>query len=133
MGRHLRIHCLLIAGILLAQSQVAAERFKWWQSTEVQKALHLTQKQVAALDSIFNASLPQRRALRAAFDRCESDFEELQKQSMPDELIAVAAIDRLEKARARRNVARTMLLLRMRRILTAVQRRVLDDIAAQRH
>ena len=122
---------LLIVALLLIPWPAAAERFAWWQSAEIQKELRLTRKQVAALDSAFDASLPERRALRAAFDRCEFEFEQLMKEPDPDERLAVDIIARLEQARARRNVRRTVLLLRMRRILTPDQRTALDRIAAQ--
>jgi Spy/CpxP family protein refolding chaperone len=124
---------LLLVGLLLIPWPSAAKPFKWWQSADVQRELRLTRKQVAALDSVFDGSLPERRALRAAFDKCEFEFEQLLKERDPDERLAVEVTDRLEQARARRNVRRTMLLLQMRRILTPAQRIALDNIAAQQH
>lgn len=124
---------LFLIGVLLIPWPLAAERFKWWQSAEFQSALRLTPKQVAALNGIFDASLPERRVLRAECDRSEFDFEQLLKEPDPDERVALELVDRREQARARRNVARTMLLLRMRRILTPAQRTALERIAAQRH
>lgn len=129
----MRVRHLLLIGLLLIPRPSAAERFEWWQSAEIQRELRLTHTQVAALDSIFDANLPERRALRAAFDRYEFEFEQLMKEPDPDERLVVEVIDRLEQARARRNVRRTMLLLRMRRILTPVQRTALDKIAAGQH
>lgn len=124
---------LLLIGLLLMPRPSAAEHFKWWQSAEVQNALRLTPKQVAALDGIFSASLPERRVLRQKFDMCDFDLQQLLMEPNPDERVAVELVDRLERARARRNVARTMPLLRMRRILTSAQRTALERIAARHH
>ena len=124
---------LLVIGLVIVPRQSAAERFKWWQSAEVQRALRLTPKQIETLDGIFDASLPERRALRAAFDRYEFDVEQLLEKSDSDERLAVEIIDRLERARARKNVTRTMLLFHMRRVLTPAQRIALERIAAERH
>lgn len=124
---------LLLIGVVLIPSAAEAERFKWWHASEVQSALRLTSTQVAALERMFDASLPERRALLTAFDECELGLQQLLKEANPDERVAAALIDRLEEARARRNVARARLLLRMRRILTPAQRTALDKFAAQRH
>jgi Spy/CpxP family protein refolding chaperone len=120
-------------GFVLIPWTVEAQRFKWWHSAEVQSVLRLTPNQVAALERVFDASVPERRALLAAFDKCENDLQQLLKEANPDERVAVELIDRLEEMRARRNVARATLLLRMRRILTPAQRTALGTLAAQRH
>jgi Spy/CpxP family protein refolding chaperone len=123
---------LLFIGVVVIPSPAAAERFKWWESPEVQSALSLSPKQVAALERIFDTSLPERRALLTALDKSEFELEQLLKEANPDERVAAELIDRLEEARARRNVARSMLLFRMRRVLTPAQRTALDRIAVQR-
>jgi Spy/CpxP family protein refolding chaperone len=99
---------------------------------EVQRALRLTPKQVAALERVFDASLSERRALLAAFEKWEFDLQQLLKEANPDERVAVELIERLEEARARRNVARAMMLLRMRQILTPAQRSALHAVGAGR-
>jgi Spy/CpxP family protein refolding chaperone len=121
-----------LIGVALVPSPVAAERFKWWESVEVQRALRLTPKQVAALERVFDASLSERRALLAAFEKWEFDLQQLLKEANPDERVAVELIERLEEARARRNVARAMMLLRMRQILTPAQRSALHAVGAGR-
>jgi Spy/CpxP family protein refolding chaperone len=131
-NKHIWIGRLLLIGAVLLPSPLDAERVKWWQLAEVQRALHLNAGQVAALDRIFDDSLPERRALLRVLEKLELEFEQLLKEPTLDERVAVELIDRLEAARARRNVARAMLLLRMRHVLTPAQRTALDTVAPRR-
>jgi Spy/CpxP family protein refolding chaperone len=89
------------------------------------RQLGLTPRQVSELDALFDGTLDERIRLRKAFDRLEADFTRL--LSDDDAAKAIDLVPRVEAARAARNVARTMLLVRMYRVLTPHQRRVLGD------
>ena len=100
---------------------------KWWLAPDVQRALGLTQPQVVELNKIFETTFGERVRLRKQLDRLEADFA--RAMSSDDDDRVTRLVGRVEAARAARNIARTMMLVRMYRILTPDQRRRLDSRA----
>lgn len=96
----------------------------------MQRRLSLTTLQVSAIETVHANSLEERQALRHALDRADRALEiGLVKSTSEADLVAL--IDRAEECRKRRNVARTMLLVRIYRILTALQRQQLAHLGLQ--
>ena len=125
---HVRPWFVVVIVATLMPAHVATEGGKWWQSRPIQHDLQLTSSQVAAIEHVFQATLPERRRLRSNLDRLEAELR--RRMAAPDDDDAMLdLIDRVEAARAKRNVARTVLLVRMRRILTPDQRLQLDALA----
>ena len=120
----LRLFAFVTVGLCAAVS-AEAERapYQWWLSHDIQLQLHLTAEQVKTIDDIFESNLPARRALRQELDALEQQLDALLDRATADDNDAAALIKRVESARARRNVARMVMLYRIRQILTPEQRR----------
>jgi Spy/CpxP family protein refolding chaperone len=113
---------LLALVLALAASPAAAQVFRWWLDTGIQRALTLAPTQVDALDREFSRTLPTRRALRREFDQASDAFREaLSRGDLSDEA-GLALITRVEELRRRRNAARSRMLLKMYWLLTPAQR-----------
>jgi len=114
---------LLAGGLLLALTAPlgAQSSFAWWKSEEFQKDLGLTSDQCARIDSVFQATLPKLREGRAELDREEAALSQLIDQNVDEAQIA-KQVDVVEATRARLNKMRTLMLFRMRQVLTPEQR-----------
>ena len=115
--------CLFVA----ASAEAEATRYKWWLSDDIQKQLHLTSEQVKKIDDIYEATLPARRGQRLELDALDRQLDALLDNATADDHDAAVLIERVEDARARRNVARTMMLYKMRQVLTPEQRHCFDN------
>jgi Spy/CpxP family protein refolding chaperone len=111
----------VLLALLAAAAVPAAAQGKWWQSERFQRKLQLTEDQVSRIEEVFQSAVPQLREQKKALDRLESQLSRLIDTS-DDEAAVMQEADRLEKARAELSKARTRMLLRMRRVLTAEQR-----------
>lgn len=116
------IICLCAAVPAAAQSAP----LKWWLSPDIQAQLHLTAAQVRTIDAIFESNLSERRLLRQRLDRLEAELRVLLDSATVNDAAATALIERVETARARRNVARTVMLYRIRQVLAPQQRQWFD-------
>lgn len=109
----------LIAAVLLFAVPAVAQGFKWWQSDLYKRELGLTSEQSRRLEDIFQAAVPNLRVQKKALDQAETDFERLVEKG--DDGAVMEQVGRVEIARAELNKSRTMMLLRMRRVLTTDQ------------
>ena len=107
---------LVIAGPLAAQGQ---GKFKWWQSDRYKTELMLTADQSKRLEEIFQNALPMLRAQMKALESAETELERLVQRG--DDSAVMAQVARVETARAELNTSRTLMLLKMRRLLTSDQ------------
>ena len=94
---------------------------KWWHSERFQQKLQLTQDQVSRIEEVFQSAIPQLREQKKALDRLQTQLSRLIDTSADEDAVMREA-DRVEAARAELSKARTRMLLRMRRVLTAEQR-----------
>lgn len=99
---------------------VSAQAFKWWQSETFRRELGLTQDQSTRIEDIFQHSLPALRKQKDVLDRAQADFNQMVEAS--DDAQVMAQVGVVEVARSELNKSRTMMLLRMRRVLTPDQR-----------
>ena len=107
-----------LALVLLGSISISAQG-KWWHSERFRKELGLTSEQSRRLEDIFQAALPGLKTHKRALDHAESQLELLvEKGADPD---VMDQVNLVEGARADLNKARTMMLLRMRRVLTTDQ------------
>ena len=109
----------LIAVALLLAVPAAGQGSKWWQSDHYKKELGLTAEQSRRLEDIFQAAVPSLRVQKRALDQAEAEFERLVEKG--DDGAVMEQVGRVETARAELNKSRTMMLLRMRRVLTSDQ------------
>jgi Spy/CpxP family protein refolding chaperone len=109
----------------------AAQRFKWWQSANVQRELGLTAEQVTRLEEVFQASLSSLRKQKEALDAAETEFSRL--MAAGDHHKTLAQVDVVEQARAVLNKTRALQLVNLRRVLTADQHAKLTAILRNRN
>ena len=104
----------------LSTLPASAQGFKWWQSDTFTRELGLTSDQSTKIESIFQKTLPVLRTQKGALDKAEADFNQMVEAS--DDAQVMAQVGVVEAARSELNKSRTMMLLRMRRVLSPDQR-----------
>jgi Spy/CpxP family protein refolding chaperone len=109
----------LSALLLLVAVPAAAQRGKWWQNDRFVGELGLTQEQSTRLEEIFQKHQPTLRQRMEALEQAEKAFDTVVETG--DDNAVMGQVDVVEAARAELNKARTLMLLRMRRSLTADQ------------
>jgi Spy/CpxP family protein refolding chaperone len=107
-----------------------AQGWEWWNDPKAQRELGLSEQQVRSLDRLFREDLAARRAVRAALEAAERDFD--YAVGAGDEAAAVALIPRVASLRTEQNKARTVLLLRMSWVLTTAQQTKFEALRRQR-
>jgi Spy/CpxP family protein refolding chaperone len=125
------IRCAAVAALLaFFVAPALAQRGKWWQDERFQRELGLTAEQSARLEEIFQKNQPTLRQRMQALDKAEDEFERLVERG--DDASVMEYVGIVEAARAELNKARTVMLLRMRRSLTADQWAKFTALADQR-
>jgi len=107
--------------------QAQSTHYKWWLAHDIQTQLHLTPEQVEKINEVFESTLDVRRAQRHELDALDRQLDALLDNAAAEDRDAEALIKRVEDAHARRNVARTMMLYKMRQVLTLEQRHWFDS------
>ena len=114
--------CLVLSLIVLCVAAPAsAQGFKWWQTDRFQKELALTSDQITRIEGIYQASEPLLRAQKKAIDRREEKLSKVIQDPKSDEAMLLQATDRLEAARNEVSRTRTLMLFRIRRVLSDEQ------------
>jgi Spy/CpxP family protein refolding chaperone len=98
-----------------------AQSFKWWQTERFQKELSLTTEQISRIEGIYTTTEPMLRAQKKATDKHEEKLSKLIQDPKSDEAMVLQATDRLEAARNELSRTRTLMLFRIRRVLTEDQ------------
>jgi Spy/CpxP family protein refolding chaperone len=110
----------VVGATVLTAHPVSAQGFKWWQSDTFTRELGLTTDQSSKIEAVFQATVPVLRRQKDALDKAEADFNQMIEAS--DDAQVMAQVGVVEAARSELNKSRTMMLLRMRRVLTPDQR-----------
>ena len=105
--------------VVLWCAPALAQRGKWWQDDRFVRELGLTTEQRTHLEEIFQKTLPNLRLKMKALDEAQAQFDRLVEKA--DDATVMAQVGTVEAARAEVSKSRTMMLLRMRRSLTADQ------------
>ena len=114
------VRCVAALVLLtLCAAPVFAQRGKWWQDERFRKELGLTAEQSTRLESIFQKTQPTLRERMQALDQAEDQLEQFIETG--DDATVMQHVGVVEVARGELNKTRTMMLLRMRRALTADQ------------
>lgn len=116
--------------LALGVAPALAQRGKWWQDERFQRELGLTAEQTARLEEVFQNTQPTLRQHMQALDRAEKEFDRLVESG--DDASVMEHVEIVEAARAELNKTRTVMLLRMRRSLTADQWAKFTALADQR-
>ena len=105
-----------------APAQPSQQRgFAWWRTDQFQKNLGLSTDQVARIEAVFQAALPDLRRGRDDLDRQEAELSRLIEMNA-DEALVVKQVDKVEGIRSHLNKTRQLLLLHQRQLLTPEQR-----------
>ena len=123
-GRRVRLVGALLflaAGSLAVEAAQNQQPMRWWKSDQFQKDLGMTADQVAKVDAIFEATLPELRHRKDELDRLEDKLSHLIEGDI-DEITVAKWVDKTESARGSLNKVRTLMLMRMRQVLRPDQR-----------
>ncbi len=132
----MKVSNLCIRGVVLALLLVSlpvpafAQRGKWWNDERFRTELGLTPEQSARLEAIFQKTQPILRQRMQALEAAEDEFDRLVEKGDDSSVLDYVGI--VETARAELNKTRTVMLLRMRRSLTADQWAKFTALAEQR-
>jgi len=111
---------LLFALACLAPLPASAQAFKWWQSDRFKEALQLSPEQITRIEEVFQAALPEFRQRKRTLEQLEEELAQLIDAA--DESAVMEQAERVETERAALGKARTLMLVRIRRVLTPEQR-----------
>ncbi len=124
---------LLGIGLLLtplmaasAEEQDRPRPSKWWLAAEGRAAVGITDAQSAKIERIFQSVVLELRGEKAELERQEKELTRLLGTDGADEAVVIRTIDRVEAARSALAKTRTLMLYRMRRVLSPEQRVRLD-------
>jgi len=120
ISRRLPLVAATAAAAALLCASPASAQGKWWQSDTFTRGLGLTAEQSTKIEAIFQRTLPALRQQKDALDKAEADFNQMVEAS--DDAQVMAQVGVVEAARSELNKSRTMMLLRMRSVLTPDQR-----------
>lgn len=121
--------CLALALSLGAVSAGArAQGSKWWQHPRYQTELGLSPDQISRIEDVFQAAQPELRAQKRALDKLEDELSRLVGEAVASEAEVEQFVSRVEVARADLNKSRTLMLFRIRRILTTEQHVKLKEL-----
>jgi Spy/CpxP family protein refolding chaperone len=115
---------------LLVTAPAQAQGFRWWLDPHFQTELHLTSEQVDRLQQVFEEARPMLHMEMRALEAAENEFDRLVLEATDEAVIEY--VDIVEDARAELNKARTLMLLRMRRVLTSDQHARLTALNRER-
>jgi Spy/CpxP family protein refolding chaperone len=97
------------------------QAFPWWKSEPFKQDLGLTAEQSERIDAIWEMTRPELRAEWNELSTLENKLSHL-IQKDADEAILSRQVDRVESARANVNKTRSLMLVRMLKVLTPDQR-----------
>ena len=95
--------------------------FPWWRDAQFQHDLSLTADQSGKIDAVFQKTIPTLREKRAELDAQEDELSRMIAANA-DEASVIKQVDKVEAIRSHMNKMRTLMLLRMRQILSPEQR-----------
>lgn len=119
---------ILVVG---AGTTALAQRGKWWQDEQFRRELALTPEQSTRLEAIFQKTQPTLRERMQTLNAAEEQLDRLIEKG--DDASVLEYVGVVETARAELNKTRTMMLLRMRRTLTADQWAKFTALAEERN
>jgi len=105
------------------------ERWKWWLYDRAE--LGINDQQSAAINQIFESTIPKLRETRQELDKAEDELSRTIKEHKADIAVVSGQLDRVESARSQYNKTRVLMLYRMHLLLSPDQRIKLEAIRAR--
>ncbi len=118
---------VVAATAVVAAGEQGRRPHRWWQSTDVQALLELTDEQSASLDKIYRKALPKLRESMRRLNAEERTLSQLVGDMDVEEIDVTRQIDRVEATRSELSKTRILMVFRMHRVLTQHQRDGLDE------
>jgi Spy/CpxP family protein refolding chaperone len=94
----------------------------WWIDPKLRAELGITDQQSAAVDAVWQKTVPLLRDARARLDKLEEALSAMTQKDGSDETAVLAQIERVENTRAEASKTRTIMIYRMNKLLTVDQR-----------
>jgi len=104
--------------------------FPWWKDAQFQKELSLTSDQSARIDAVFQTAMSTLRPKKEELDRQEAALSRLIATNAEETIVSLQ-VDKVEAIRTSMNKQRTLMLLRMRQVLSPDQRVRLNKLHEQ--
>lgn len=105
-----------------------AQRSKWWQDEKIKADLRLAPEQTARIEEIFETAFAKMKDIFDDLGRREEQLSNLISGNDVTEAQVLKQADQVEAVRSSMSKARTLMLFRMRRVLSAEQRAKLVEI-----
>lgn len=102
----------------------------WWRDAQLQKELQLSVDQSKRIEAIFQTSMPHLRDRRDDLDAQEAELSRLVESDGNEAAIGKQS-DHVESIRASMNTERTLMVFRIRQILTPEQRLKIKTLREQ--
>ena len=112
---------LATASLVALPAPAAAQGFKWWQHDRFKRELSLSADQVKHLDEVVQALQPTLKTQKEELDKFERGLSTVINDPASDEAAVLQALERVESARGALSRSRTLMVFRMRRLLTEKQ------------
>jgi Spy/CpxP family protein refolding chaperone len=109
-----------------------AQRFRWWKDDRFTREIALTPDQSSRIESVFEAAQPELRAQQRALSMLEDELSKLVQEARVEESEVEHFVSKVESARADLAKTRTMMVYRIRRILSLQQNEKLHQLFEQR-
>ncbi len=131
MSRKLFV-CLTLSLFALSIGAPAADaQGYWWKNERFLKELALSPDQGSRIESLYQAAQPTLRAQKRALDKLEEELSKMIHDTTVGEAELEQFVTRVEAAKADLSKSRTMLLVRIGRVLTADQSTKLHQLFEQ--
>jgi len=111
--------------------QEGPPRWKWWLHADSRKELRLTDLQSKKIDEVWESTAPKQREKWQEIEQLEDTLARTIKENTADVAIVAQQVEKVEKLRAENTAARTVMLYRMRLLLTPEQRVKVDEMRAR--
>ncbi len=118
---------VMAATTVVASGEQGRRPQRWWQSTDVQALIELSDGQSATLDKIYRKALPKLRESMRRLNAEERTLSQLVADMDVEEIDVTRQIDRVEATRSELSKTRILMVFRMHRVLTQRQRDSLDE------
>jgi Spy/CpxP family protein refolding chaperone len=116
-----RVAIAVVIG-LAAAPRAGAQPYKWWQDEKSRTQLGLTADQTAKIEELFQAVMPKLRTSYEELDKRETQLSALIEKAETTEAEVIRQAEQVEAMRGQLSKARTLMLFRIRRVLTPEQR-----------
>jgi Spy/CpxP family protein refolding chaperone len=104
----------------------------WWKEAKCVAEIGITSEQSATIDAIFKSEIEKMKPLRDSINQLERELNDTVRANTTEVAAFTRQVQKIEKMRAELNTMRTVMLYRMRRVLTNDQHAKLTAMLERR-